>query len=290
MEAILSPFVQAIRERWPHIRAEVNDDPVFIMAAGWRSGSTLLQRMLLQRCLVWGEPYEPHALFRLMAEQLRHLSKGWPPNDFFIDDPSWGSQLTYKWTANLYPPVADLADAHAAYFKRLFDEPARRRGFQRWGVKMVRYGMDQAGYLHWLFPKARFLFLIRNPYDCWSSYRRAGARVARFFSEAHIESPEQFGEHWLALAGGFWNHHSDVGGQLLRYESLVSADFDPDGVNQYLGFNVHLGARAETIGAAPRGPYPLEEVSRLHHVVGDLAARMGYPNPVGSHGNGQLRA
>jgi hypothetical protein len=290
MEAILSPFVQGIRERWPHIRSEVSDDPVFIMAAGWRSGSTLLQRMLLQRCLVWGEPYGPHALFGLMAEQLRYLSKGWPPNEFFIDDPSWGSQLTYKWTANLYPPVADLADAHAAYFKRLFEEPARRRGFQRWGVKMVRYGMDHAVYLHWLFPKARFLLLIRNPYDCWSSYRRGRARVARFFSEPHIDSPEQFGEHWLALSGGFWNRHSDVGGQLLRYETLVAADFDPHGVNQYLGFDLHLGARAEKIGAAPPGPYPLEEVSRLHHIVGDLATRMGYPNPVASVGNVPLRA
>jgi hypothetical protein len=288
VEAILSPFVQAIRERWPDIRSEVSDDPVFLMAAGWRSGSTLLQRMLLQRCLVWGEPYGPLGIFRSMEEQLRYLSRGWPPNHFFIDDPSWGSQLTYKWTANLYPPVADLADAHAAYFKRLFDEPARRRGFQRWGVKMVRYGMDHAVYLHWLFPKARFLFLIRNPYDCWWSYRRVGSRLARFFSEAPIDSPEQFGEHWLALAGGFLNRSADVGGQLLRYESLVSADFDPRAVNQYLGFDLHLGARVEKVGAAPPGPYSADEISRLHHVVGGLATQMGYPNPAGGGGTSRL--
>lgn len=35
------------------------ENPVFILSAGWRSGSTLLHRMIMadEKVMIWGEPY-----------------------------------------------------------------------------------------------------------------------------------------------------------------------------------------------------------------------------------------
>jgi hypothetical protein len=65
------------------------------------------------------------------------------------------------------------------------------------------------------------LFLIRNPFDFWASYRRNQACVLRVWPEEMITTPEQFGSHWLNLAGGFCNRFQDVGGLLVHYEKLA---------------------------------------------------------------------
>jgi hypothetical protein len=44
--ADLEAGLAVIKERWPELQNTCTDDPVFIFAAGWRSGSTLLQRLL----------------------------------------------------------------------------------------------------------------------------------------------------------------------------------------------------------------------------------------------------
>ena len=90
----------------------------------------------------------------------------------------------------------------------------------------MRYGIRHAVYLHWLFPRAKFLFLLRNPFECWSSYRRAQARVLRFWPEELVTTPEQFGSHWRSLAEGFCNRFREVGGLLVRYEALKAPGFD----------------------------------------------------------------
>ena len=85
-----------------------------------------------------------------------------------------------------------------------------QRGFDRWGVKEVRWDVEMASYLRWLFPDARFVFLVRNPFDAYRSYRQWDwydnwpfhTWYDRWPSEP-IDSPESFGSHWRRLAGGF---------------------------------------------------------------------------------------
>ena len=84
------------------------------------------------------------------------------------EDPPTGNQ----WIANAYPHPADLLASHRALYDRLFEIPARAAGFGRWGIKAVRLDGEHAGYLQVLYPDARFIFLHRNPWDAWSSYRR----------------------------------------------------------------------------------------------------------------------
>src|SRR5262245_61056868 len=101
--SVLAKSLQTIQRRWPGIRAAALEEPVFVFAACWRSGSTLLQRMLLKNCLVWGEPYGPHALIWGMARQICYFNDDWPREEFFVDHPGWSSKIQDRSTANVWP-------------------------------------------------------------------------------------------------------------------------------------------------------------------------------------------
>jgi hypothetical protein len=275
----LDEAVACVQRRWPTAVSSSQEAPVFVLATGWRSGSTLLQRMLFKHCLVWGEPFGSSGFIERMSQPLRRFSNNWPDPEFLIDSEHWGEQLGDKWTANLYPSVETLLAAHVEFFRTLLAEPSRQRGFARWGLKEVRYGIEHAHYLRWLFPRARFVFLLRNPYECWSSYRRAGSRVQRFWPEDLIDTPEKFGQHWLNLAWGFSSRFQEVDGFLLRYEALCDPLFDPKPLEKYLGFELDLQARKVIVGGSPPGNLLVQEMDRLQWVINPLASYLGYTNP-----------
>src|ERR1700733_4765534 len=77
----LEEAIELIKKRWPDSIPPTPDEPVFVLAAGWRGGSTLLQRMLLKHCLVWGEPYGSSALLERLAQTLRRFGPRWPTEE-----------------------------------------------------------------------------------------------------------------------------------------------------------------------------------------------------------------
>lgn len=99
---------------WPPADEPAAEEPVFVLATGWRSGSTLLQRILCTdgRLLLWGEP------FGRMARP---------------DEP-----LPLSWIANLFPSAAASRAGLRALFEEWLARPARERGFTRWGLRRDR--------------------------------------------------------------------------------------------------------------------------------------------------------
>jgi hypothetical protein len=229
---------------------------------------------------MWGEPFGRSGMIEHLALPLCAFSEDWPAQTSLIDHASFQGKLGDKWTANLYPPLEQLPEAHADFFRRLFSQPARARDFERWGLKEVRYGSEHAAYLRWVFPQAKFLFLVRNPYACWASYRNLGtATFFRTWPNEPVDTPEQFGQHWRDLADGFRRDHAALGALLLRYEDLTAAGFDLRPVSDHVGFEVDGGARSAQVGGSPEKARPTPELERLHAVVGRVAAEFGYAAP-----------
>ena len=166
----LADAVHLMRTRWPDLNNNApSDSPVFVLAAGWRSGSTLLQRMLMPECMIWGEPYGHACMLEHLAEPLRCMTNDWPEPHFFLNDEERDC-LTEQFVANLFPSVKSLVESHRAYFETMFVKPAHETGTDRWGFKEVRLSADYAHYLKLLYPDSKFLFLIRNPYDAYRSW------------------------------------------------------------------------------------------------------------------------
>lgn len=276
-------FIQA---RWD-MTLDDPKSPIFIFSTVWRSGSTLLQRLVFSGgdVLIWGEPYTYCDYIRKLAESLTCFRKDMPPDQFFIDHLEERKEKgikTDKWIACLYPNPKDLIDAHRQFFCTLYEVPAVKRGYLRWGIKDVRLSIDHAVYLRFLFPNAKFLFLYRNPYKSYRSYR-----VFRNWYDQWphnpIFTPQKFGEMWKILLTGYLEGYEKVGGHLIRYEDLINGNLSLSDLSKYL--NTSLSDEIFSTSVTGRGDRTLESIPHvemriLRSAVEPLASDLGYePEP-----------
>jgi hypothetical protein len=240
----------ALRERWPDLQSPSKSTPIFIFSAGWRSGSTFLQRWVMtdDNVMVWGEPYRHADVISSLARQLKAFTSTWPKDHFFVNHYATTSDLTQVWTANMYPSLANFMGAHINFLEQLFYEPALALGKPRWGLKEVTLDVNHACYLQWLFPNAKFLFLYRNPFDAYASYRKWRSWYKTWPNEP-VFTATRFGSVWKELADDFVENHHKVGGLLLRYEELRT-EATRSRLEDYLGIPLAEAASLACVGGS----------------------------------------
>ena len=237
----------------PASDADNDEAPIFLLSAGWRSGSTLLQRLIMSdsNVLIWGEPYDECGMIQSLAKTVSAFRADWPPAEFYYDGTPPG-KLSGNWIANLFPAPQDLRKGYRALFDTMFAEPAKRAGATRWGVKEVRLGAEHAFFLRWLYPKARFVFLYRNPLDAYRSYSRYGRNWYNTFPDEPVFTPVAFGNHWRVLMEGFLRDAEKLNALVIRYEDLFGGQARLEEIEQHLGISIDHSLLKTKVGSSER--------------------------------------
>ena len=278
----ISTAIEDIKARWPNLSETINDSerPVFIFSAGWRSGSTLLQRLVCssREVLIWGEPLGDAAFIARLAHCLGFITKDWPPETFFAYEIT--DNIENKWIANLTPEISYLKEAHREFFLRWCKSPTQEQfNISRWGIKEVRLTIDHARYLKWLFPNARFLFIYRNPCHAFRSWK--GNKWRSPWPGYYSRSAIAFAKHWRLLLDGFLSNYAEVDGLLVRFEDLVSGKLKLDEIATHInvkGFdNSVLNRKINSPGKTVKKPeITLMDRIIINKVCGPLMRQVGY--------------
>jgi len=269
-------------ERICPVEVNANDDaPIFLLSAGWRSGSTLLQRLIMSdsRVMIWGEPYDECGIIQAMATSLQAFRTGWPPPEYYYDGSSPDS-LSSEWIANLFPSAKNLHEAHRAFFDSLFAQPSQDAGASRWGIKEVRLGTAHCAYLRWLYPRAKFVFLYRNPLDAYRSYCRYGRSWYDTFPHQTMFTPSCFGKHWRSLMDSFLRDAEGLGAITICYEDLIAGRTSLEDLENQLNITIDREVLTNKVGSSTEGgrKNAVNYLERylLKRAVSPTAQQLGY--------------
>lgn len=272
--------------RFPDAAGDCDERPVILLAAGWRSGSTLLQRVLISsdELMIWGEPFARSGIVSTLASQFRAFNNEWPPAAYFVS--AEDDLRSERWIANSYPAAADLVQAHRSFLVKLLAEPARALGRSGWGFKEVRLDGGHVHYLKMLFPEARFVFLVRDPYAAYASFRHYIKSDFHDWPERPIASASEFGRLWRDLATSLRDACQAVDGLWLRYEDYLRTPALHEALSAHVAAALRppgelaLIPSAGQIGASetrrPENKLLWHERRALRRVLGDVAGAMGY--------------
>lgn len=277
--------IRNIEQRFSQKPEAPTDAPVFILSSGWRTGSTLVQRLVMssKKILVWGEPYAHAGYVSRLADSLRSFTPEYPlERDLLRAHQQRGLDID-AWVANLYPNPECVLQTHRRFFLSLFADPARTENWPLWGIKATRLEHSHAVYLKWLFPCAKFLYVYRSAFDAYRSCHRFRKQAwYGSWPNRPVLTPAGFGKHWQRLLKGFLDGYEEVNGMLVRYEDLCSGRLSIERLADYL----QLELRAEVLsvriasGRASRDLYnpriPATALRLLRRAAEPLASELGY--------------
>lgn len=230
-----------------------SEAPIFLFSTGMRTGSTLLQRILItdSRLLLWGEPMGEMDIAGRIAQMVGDCM-----NPAFMD--SWqrqpeldSRQLVKSWTALLHPSTDNFRLGLRNFFDTWLGQPARQNGFARWGFKEVRLDATAAVLLHWLYPSAKFILLTRHPFDCYRSFADAGWKIPNFvrYPDSRVDSAASLAREWNRIAMSWSELPAGFPSMLIKYEDLISGSFDFRGLESWLGLKLNEAeALSEKVG------------------------------------------
>ena len=218
----------------------INQSPVFILCSGHRSGSTLLQRIIIEsgEIMIWGETggainhlsfaYESYRQMLGPGKKKFKFGLGGNGNkqrkNFFNTELK---ERTHLWIPCINPSDDIAIESFRKLFDKYYGQITKEIGFSRWGFKEVKSGLFTAKFLKKLYPKGKFIFLVREPISCMAS-------IKRFNWMDHPEDKNAikiYIKQWIDTAGSFRNANF---GFLLRYEDLISKNNIREKLYNYL--------------------------------------------------------
>ncbi len=216
--------------------------PIFILSAGWRSGSTMLQRLFVHsgKVLVWGESggalnnmreaYEAYE--QMLGDGGVKFSKGYGGfgKKQFDEFRKKKIDRSEMWMACMNPSENKIKAAFKSFFEEVYTKDACELSYEYWGIKDVLANIETAKWLKFLYPEAKFVFLIRNPMDCLLSIKRRNWMD----KNSSIKALEFYTRHWKKLAKEF--READFG-KVVHYEELINNKSVLNELSEYTGIS-----------------------------------------------------
>lgn len=249
--------------------------PIFLLGTGWRTGSTLLQRILVTdpQLLLWGEPFGEMTPVTEMARMIFRMSNFPGLKARYAEEVLVSSSMATSWIGTLYPPPQDFRSALRSLLGRWLGEPARRRGFIRWGLKEVRLGATEAVLLRWLYPRAKFVALTRHPFDCYLSLSDSGWHHVYFRRpDVRVDSAAGFARHWNRLALSWSEVPPEFPVFRVKYEDIVNRQVDFRKLEDWLGLKLNEGL---ALSALVSHTAARQQLSWHQRLIISLEARSG---------------
>lgn len=214
--------------------------PIFALSSAGRSGSTLLQRILITdpRVMIWGEPQGEMALVARLAEMISHLEQ---PEKLGVWDNHKNTkspEMATSWIAQMYPSITYFRASLRSLFDQWLGKPAQDRGYSRWGFKDVRLSATEAVLLHWLYPKAKFVITSRHPYNSYRSFADARRLGFNRYPDIKIDSAVSFAYHWNRQAMSWFDLPAEFPCFHMKYEDLTKGKVDFRKLESWLGLEI----------------------------------------------------
>ena len=234
----ISEILERLKEKTSiKIESSKNPErPIFIFSAGWRSGSTLLQRLIVSsgEIMIWGEPHGNAAIIPRLGQSFAAILHEPYLESFYFNKSNDSSDLSNQWIANITPDISYLKYGQRDLLHKWLGASSEEKfGKKRWGLKEVRLSIEHAKFLKWLFPEACFLFILRNPLDAYRSWK--GNTWPNLWPNYHSSSPAVFARHWRHLVKGYLNHYSEVNGMIIKFEDLISNKVEISKIAHHIG-------------------------------------------------------
>lgn len=259
------------------------EKPVFIIAAGGRTGSTLTQRLITAtgEVLVWGEEFS--MLHRIREFVDKDPEFNMEPRDYYhneflkLEDKQ---SLNSRIMGGLRPPIRNKKELVKSIYEGWLGKEAEKLGYKRYGFKELRYRVDDANYLRNCIPDCKIIYLVRDVIDVLNSL--TGSIVERPDSRWDFHYHDFF-LYWKDLCDEF---HADPNPKfLLRYEDLINPETKEQTVKQLLNFievdeskyiNTTKTLDSVVFSTKDKGHLTLDDLEKIKHVTNSTREKLGY--------------
>lgn len=230
--------------------------PVFVLSAGWRSGSTAVQRLIVSggEAFVWGEPYPTGRLLARLTRMAAEATAADNGTERVLVPEDVDRSLSQRWIAISNPPSSAVVQGVRAMLESTYWPPVADSEFTTWGTKEVALTRMQIDTLALAFPDAHFVCVVRNPVDAYRSFRRfvvSGVTTTDSPSSPlrRVAGPRAYGQVWRDMAETFRQRQSDPRFHVYRHEDIAGQKSFPADLGRRLDMRLDPGAWSSIVGS-----------------------------------------